>query len=146
MLLAILQKVDVALGTNYYENTVRAKANINTILISTAQILLNHVAVLCIDEIRNLIKHRAGMQLVSMLTELLNESGISIVFVGTPEIQPFFEGVDYLARRTLGLSYGKCEYNEYFREFCMKLWKFQYVCNRAEITDGIINWLGLCKR
>lgn len=141
MLLAILQKVDVALGTNYYENTVRAKANINTMLISTAQILLNHVAVLCIDEIQNLIKHRAGMQLVSMLTELLNESGISIVFVGTPEIQPFFEGVDYLARRTLGLSYGKCEYNEYFREFCSKLWKFQYVSNRTEITDGIINWL-----
>lgn len=141
MLLAILQKVDVALDTNYYENTVRAKANINTMLISTAQILLNHVAVLCIDEIQNLIKHRAGMQLVSMLTELLNESGISIVFVGTPEIQPFFEGVDYLARRTLGLSYGKCEYNEYFREFCSKLWKFQYVSNRTEITDGIINWL-----
>lgn len=141
MLLAILQKVDVALGTNYYENTVRAKANINTMLISTAQILLNHVAVLCIDEIQNLIKHRAGMQLVSMLTELLNESGISIVFVGTPEIQPFFEGVDYLARRTLGLSYGKCEYNEYFREFCLKLWEFHYVSNRTEITDGIINWL-----
>lgn len=141
MLLAILQKVDVALGTNYYKNTVRAKANINTMLISTAQILLNHVGVLCIDEIQNLIKHRAGMQLVSMLTELLNESGISIVFVGTPEIQPFFEGVDYLARRTLGLSYGKCEYNEYFREFCIKLWKFQYVSNSTEITDGIINWL-----
>lgn len=141
MLLAILQKVDVALGTNYYENTVRAKANINTMLISTAQILLNHVAVLCIDEIQNLIKHRAGMQLVSMLTELLNESGISIVFVGTPEIQPFFEGVDYLARRTLGLTYGKCEYNDYFREFCMKLWEFQYVSNRTEITDGIVNWL-----
>ena len=141
MLLAILQKVDMALGTNYYKNTVRAKANINTMLISTAQILLNHVGVLCIDEIQNLIKHRAGMQLVSMLTELLNESGISIVFVGTPEIQPFFEGVDYLARRTLGLSYGKCEYNGYFKKFCNTLWKFQYVKNRIEITEGIVNWL-----
>ena len=141
MLLAILQKVDNALGTNYYESTVRAKSNINTMLISTAQILLNHVAVLCIDEIQNLIKHRAGMQLVSMLTELLNESGISIVFVGTPEIQPFFESVDYLARRTLGLTYGKCEYNDYFREFCTRLWKFQYVRHKTEITDSIINWL-----
>ena len=141
MLLAILQKVDMALGTNYYKNTVRAKANINTMLISTAQILLNHVGVLCIDEIQNLIKHRAGMQLVSMLTELLNESGISIVFVGTPEIQPFFEGVDYLARSTLGLSYGKYEYNGYFKKFCNTLWKFQYVKNRIEITEGIVNWL-----
>lgn len=141
MLLAILQKVDNALGTSFYENMVRAKANINTMLISTAQVLLNHVAVVCIDEIQNLIKHRAGMQLVSMLTELLNESGISIVFVGTPEIKPFFESVDYLARRTLGLTYGKCEYNGYFKKFCNTLWKFQYVKNRTEITEGIVNWL-----
>ena len=141
MLLAILQKVDNALGTAYYENMVRAKANINTMLISTAQVLLNHVAVVCIDEIQNLIKHRAGMQLVSMLTELLNESGISIVFVGTPEIKPFFESVDYLARRTLGLTYGKYEYNEYFKKFCNTLWEFQYVSNRTEITEGITNWL-----
>ncbi len=140
MLLAILQKVDNALGTAYYENIVRAKANINTMLISAAQVLLNHVAVLCIDEIQNLIKHRAGMQLVSMLTELLNESGISIVFVSIPEIKPFFESVDYLARRTLGLTYGKCEYNAYFKKFCTTLWKFQYVKNRAEITEGILNW------
>lgn len=141
MLLAILQKVDNALGTSYYENTVRAKANINTMLISTAQILLNHVAVVCIDEIQNLIKHRAGMQLVSMLTELLNESGISIVFIGTPEIEPFFESVDYLARRTLGLHYGKCSYDDYFREFCKELWEFQYVRNKTEISDAIIHWL-----
>ena len=141
MLLAILQKVDQALGTSYYENTVRAKANINTMLISTAQILLNHVSVVCIDEIQNLIKHRAGMQLVSMLTELLNESGISIVFIGTPEIEPFFESVDYLARRTLGLHYDKCSYDNYFRNFCNELWKFQYVRNKTEISDSIIHWL-----
>ena len=141
MLLGILQKVDMALGTNYYENTVRAKANINTMLISTAQILLNHVAVLCIDEIQNLIKHRAGMQLVSMLTELLNESGISIVFVGTPEIEPFFESVDYLARRTLGLHYDRCSYDAYFREFCTQLWEFQYVQKKQEISDDVIYWL-----
>ena len=110
-------------------------------LISTAQVLLNHVAVLCIDEIQNLIKHRAGMQLVSMLTELLNESGISIVFVGTPEIKPFFESEDYLARRTLGLSYSKCEYNAYFKRFCNILWKFQYVKQYEELTEPVTNWL-----
>ncbi len=141
MLLAILQKVDNALGTAYYENMIRAKANINTMLISTAQVLLNHVAVVCIDEIQNLIKHRAGMQLVSMLTELLNESGISIVFIGTPEIKPFFESVDYLARRTLGLTYGKCEYNAYFKRFCNSLWKFQYVKQYAELMEPVVNWL-----
>lgn len=141
MLLSILKRIDTSLGTSYYEKMVKAKANINTMLISTAQVLLNHVAVLCIDEIQNLIKHRAGMQLVSMLTELLNESGISIVFVGTPEIKPFFESEDYLARRTLGLSYSKCEYNAYFKRFCNTLWKFQYVKQYEELTESVTNWL-----
>lgn len=141
MLLSILKRIDTSLGTSYYEKMVKAKANINTMLISTAQVLLNHVAVLCIDEIQNLIKHRAGMQLVSMLTELLNESGISIVFVGTPEIKPFFESEDYLARRTLGLSYSKCEYNAYFKRFCNTLWKFQYVKQYEELTEPVTNWL-----
>ena len=141
MLLSILKRIDTSLGTSYYEKMVKAKANINTMLISTAQVLLNHVAVLCIDEIQNLIKHRAGMQLVSMLTELLNESGISIVFVGTPEIKPFFESEDYLARRTLGLSYSKCGYNAYFKRFCNTLWKFQYVKQYEELTEPVTNWL-----
>lgn len=141
MLLSILKRIDTSLGTSYYEKMVKAKANINTMLISTAQVLLNHVAVLCIDEIQNLIKHRAGMQLVSMLTELLNESGISIVFVGTPEIKPFFESEDYLARRTLGLSYSKCEYNAYFKRFCNILWRFQYVKQYEELTEPVTNWL-----
>lgn len=141
MLFSILKRIDTSLGTSYYEKMVKAKANINTMLISTAQVLLNHVAVLCIDEIQNLIKHRAGMQLVSMLTELLNESGISIVFVGTPEIKPFFESEDYLARRTLGLSYSKCEYNAYFKRFCNTLWKFQYVKQYEELTEPVTNWL-----
>lgn len=141
MLFSILKRIDTSLGTSYYEKMVKAKANINTMLISTAQVLLNHVAVLCIDEIQNLIKHRAGMQLVSMLTELLNESGISIVFVGTPEIKPFFESEDYLARRTLGLSYSKCEYNAYFKRFCNTLWKFQYAKQYEELTESVTNWL-----
>ena len=141
LLFSILQKLDSAFGTSYYDNMVRAKANINTMLISTAQNLLNHVAVLCIDEVQNLIKHRAGMQLCSMLTELLNESSISIIFIGTPEIQPFFESVDYLARRTIGIKYERCYYDDYFRNFCRHLWKYQYVQKKTEISEVIIHWL-----
>lgn len=39
MLLAILQKIDIALGTSYYDMTVKSKANINTMIISTAQMV-----------------------------------------------------------------------------------------------------------
>lgn len=141
LLLAIVKKIDDKIGTTYYEMMVKSRATTNTLIVSASKILLNHVALLIIDEIQNLIKHKAGIQLVSMLTQLLNESGISICFVGTHEVEPFFESVDYLARRTLGLIYNRCEYNDYFREFCIMLWKYQYVKNRTNISDTIIHWL-----
>lgn len=141
MLLAILQKVDSALGTRYYDNMIRSKANISTLLIATSQTLLSHCAILCIDEVQNLIQHRNGMQLCSMLTELLNESGICIVFVSTPEARSFFEGVDYLARRTVGIQYERCGYDDYFRDFCRQLWKYQYIRHKSDISEVIIHWL-----
>lgn len=141
MLLAIVKKIDDKIGTAYYEMMIKSRATTNTLIVSVSKILLNHVALLIIDEIQNLIKHKAGIQLVSMLTQLLNESGISICFVGTHEVEPFFESVDYLARRTLGLIYNRCECNDYFREFCTMLWKYQYVKNKTDISDTIIHWL-----
>lgn len=139
MLLAIVKKIDDKIGTTYYEMMIKSRATTNTMIVSASKILLNHVALLIIDEIQNLIKHKAGIQLVSMLTQLLNESGISICFVGTHEVEPFFESVDYLARRTLGLIYNRCEYNDYFREFCTILWKYQYVKKQTDISDTIIH-------
>lgn len=87
MLLAIVKKIDDKIGTTYYEMMIKSRATTNTLIVSVSKILLNHVALLIIDEIQNLIKHKAGIQLVSMLTQLLNESGISICFVGTHEVE-----------------------------------------------------------
>lgn len=141
MLLSICKKIDEAIGSSYYEMEVRARASTNVMIVSVAQVLLNHCAVLVIDEIQNLVKHRAGVQLVAMLTELLNESGISIIMVGTPEVESFFSGVDYLARRTIGLRYDKCAYDDYWYEFCYELWKYQYVTNQSELSDSILHYL-----
>lgn len=76
-----------------------------------------------------------------MLTQLINNSGISICMVGTPEASPFFENVDYLSRRALGLRYGNCEYNAYFREFCSLLFSYQYVENKSVISESITQWI-----
>ena len=81
------------------------------------------------------------MQLVSMLTQLLNESGISIVLVGTPEVESFFSEVDYLARRTIGLRYDKLPYDEQWIKLCQSLWKYQFISHKVELTDAIITYL-----
>jgi len=61
--------------------------------------------------------------------------------VGTPESSVFFEQAMQLARRSLGLRYDVMEYGFDFRKFCEILYSYQYVKNRTEITDAIIEWL-----
>ena len=46
-----------------------------------------------------------------------------------------------LASRALGLRYDVMEYGENFREFCETVFSYQYVKQKTEITDSIMEWL-----
>jgi hypothetical protein len=108
---------------------------------NVAQISLNHIGLLVVDEIQNVVNNRNGKTLVAMLTQLINSSGISICMVGTPECAQFFEQAMQLARRALGLYYGAVEYDQFFYDFCATLFRYQYVKNKTELSDAIAQWL-----
>ena len=108
---------------------------------SVSQVALNHIGLLVVDEIQNVCNSKNGKSLVGMLTQLINNSGISICMVGTPESAVFFEQAMQLARRSLGLRYDVMEYGEDFKTFCEVLYSYQYVRQRTEITDVITEWL-----
>lgn len=142
LLLEILRKTDEELGTNYYHHAVKFRTSTVDVLIGTVStIALNHIGLLVVDEIQNVANSKNGKSLVGMLTQLINNSGISICMVGTSESAVFFEQAMQLARRSLGLRYDTMEYNTDFRRFCGILFSYQYVKQRTEITDGIIEWL-----
>lgn len=82
-----------------------------------------------------------GDSLVGMLTQLINNSGISICMVGTPESTLFFEQAMPLARRSLGVQYGNMNYNSYFYNFCDALFSRQYVQQHSKMSDTIAEWL-----
>ena len=79
--------------------------------------------------------------LIGALTQLINNSGISICMVGTPDCTVFFEQAMPLARRSLGLQYNALDYDQYFCDLCCTLFRYQYVKQRTEITPGVIEWL-----
>lgn len=133
--------MDLALGSDYYKNALRTRDTVDMLIGNVSQLALNHIGVLVIDEIQNVYEHRYGSDLVAMLTQLINNSGISICMVGTPESVNFFEGKMQLARRSLGLCYGPVPYNKFFREFCATMFSYQYVKQKTEITDYIMEWL-----
>ena len=141
MLLEILRKCDELLETNYYENALK-KRNTTDILIGiVSQVALQHIGLLVIDEIQNCVASKNGRGLVAMLTQLINSSGISIGLVGTLETIPLFESAFHLARRSLGLQYDTLDNDDYFYMICKVLLKYQYVQNKTEISQNILEWL-----
>lgn len=141
LLLEILRKVDEMIDSKYYQNALRARTTTDMLIGSVSQVALNHIGLLVVDEIQNVCNSKNGKSLVGMLTQLINNSGISICMVGTPESAVFFEQAMQLARRSLGLRYDVMEYGENFREFCETVFYYQYVKQRTEITDVIMEWL-----
>lgn len=141
LLFEILRKTDEILGSNYYQYALRSRATTDMLIGSVAQVSLNHVGMLVVDEIQNVANSKNGKSLIGALTQLINNSGISICMVGTPESAVFFEQAMQLARRSVGLKYTTMNYDEYFEGFCKILFQYQYTKQRTEITPVIIEWL-----
>lgn len=141
MLFEILRKVDETLGSNYYQYALKARATTDMLIGSVAQVALNHIGILVVDEIQNVVNSKNGKSLIGALTQLINNSGISICMVGTPESTVFFESAMQLARRSVGLQYTTMNYDEYFQSFCKALFQYQYTKLQTEINESITEWL-----
>ena len=138
LLLEIIHKVDEILETSY---TPKTTPTLDALIGMVGQICLNHVGLLIIDEIQNIVSHRAGSSLIKCITELTNIAGISICMVGTPACEPFFSNEVYLARRTIGLKYTAMDYDDEFKYFCRVLWEYQPLLEKTEITEIYYEWL-----
>lgn len=144
MLVEILRKVDEAIGSNYYNSSIfRKSLTIDMLIGCVSQACLNHIGLLVVDEIQNVVNHKSGQSLISMLTQLINNSNISMCLVGTKASVEFFERVNYLSRRTMGLQFGPMEYGDEFKAFCDEVFKYQYVREKCVLDEGLYNWLYL---
>ena len=127
LLLEILRKVDEELGTDHYIHAIKSRASTTDMLIgAVSSIVLNNIGMLVVDEIQNVVNSKNGKSLIGALTQLINNSGISICMVGTPESTVFFEQAMQLARRSVGLQYTTMKYDEYFQSFCKIIFKYQF--------------------
>lgn len=141
LLLEILRKVDEIIDTKYCSNALRARATTDMLIGSVSQVALNHIGMLVVDEIQNVVNSKNGKILIGSLTQLINNSGISICMVGTPECKSFFGQAMQLARRSMGLNYGAMSYDDDFYNLCKTLWSYNYVQNDTEFTEATCAWL-----
>ena len=141
LLLEVMRKVDEVLDSRYYQNAVRARATTDMLIGSVSQVALHHIGMLVVDEIQNVANSKNGKSLIGALTQLINNSGIAICMVGTPDSISFFQSAMQLARRSVGLQYNAMSYDGYFQNFCKLLFQYQYVKMPVEMTAGILEWL-----
>ena len=141
LLLEILRKTDELLHSRYYETALRSRSTTDMLIGSVSQVALQHIGLLIIDEIQNIVNNKSGKILIGTLTQLINNSGISICLVGTPESALFFEKEAMLARRSLGLNYEPMEYSDEFQKFCEIILAYSYVQQPTIVDESTLMWL-----
>ena len=141
LLLEVLRKADEVLGTRYHENAIRSHSTTDMLIGTVSQIALNHIGLLIVDEIQNVVNSKNGRNIVGALTQLINNSGVSVAMVGTPECTLFFEQAFMLARRSLGLNYSSMEYSDEFKNFCRIILQYCYVNESVVVNEELFLWL-----
>lgn len=141
LLFEILRKADELLNSNYYTNALKSHPTVDMLIGIVSQVALNHIGLLIVDEIQNVVNSKNGKTVIGTLTQLINNSGVSISMVGTPESTIFFEQAMMLARRSLGLNYSAMQYGEEFRGFCKTLLNYVYVKEKVNANEALFMWL-----
>ena len=140
LLYSILQSVDEILGTSYFVSNKHLTTTIDVLLSAVSNVLINHVALLIIDECERVANDsKKGEVLMNYLTQLVNQSNISICFVGNESCNSYFQNKEYLARRTTGISIHKMNYDDGFYFFVKKLFEYQYVLKKVELNSEFVN-------
>ena len=136
LLYQILKEVDHTIGTDFFTVNRHKTTTIDILLSAVSNVLINHVAVLVIDEIERVANEsKNGETLINYLTQLVNQSNISICFIGNESANRYFEKREYLGRRTIGLSITKMNYDEFFYSFVKTLFNYQYTLKKVEFDS-----------
>lgn len=141
LLLEVLRKVDETIESSYYQYALKSRATTDNLIGSVSQVTLNHIGILVIDEIQNIVNSKNGKRFITMLLQLINNSGISLCLIGVPDCIPFFEQTFQLSRRLVGLKYGTMPFDAYFESFCKVVFGYQYVKEKSQITPAITEFL-----
>ena len=91
LLLSIMHKIDTILGTSYFRKENPRFLTTDFLMNSVSSVLINHVGVLVIDEIERVANDsRRGETLINYLTQLVNQTNVSVVFVGDKSSDKYF--------------------------------------------------------
>lgn len=146
MCIAVFAELDRLLGTEYSQGSGWQTYTMDTIIIKLSQLCItHHIGIIVIDEIQNVLfsrnKRMADSGLIRTIVQLMNDTGVCVMLVGTPEARPLLDNAPHLARRTRGLYLPALEYGEEFAGLLAVLWKYLCVKRARPLTGPVAQTL-----
>jgi type II secretory pathway predicted ATPase ExeA len=140
LLILILQELDRLNGTNDAAEALASKDAIATARIKIgSRFKSTFVGLLVIDEIQNLSFGDSRQQTLFMqfVLNVIDQTGVPILFCGNPEILSVFGRTLKLARRSESHGLIKVDgLNDVeWRIFVNQIWKLQWIKNKSKLTD-----------
>ncbi|MRI31376.1 ATP-binding protein [Endozoicomonas sp. OPT23] len=139
---AILSAMDSALES---EETKPQKTLDALLTQIERKIRSSFVGVIVIDEMQNVSITNAGgyKKLLAFLLNLINRSGVPIVFCGNPEMIPIFKRKFKIARRLEAGGYIQMEAMEpsVWKLFMRSMWKYQWTNIVTPLSEGLMDKL-----
>lgn len=126
--LQILHELDGALGGDYSDERRLRGVNMDMMICKIAQLCMRfNVGIIVIDEIQNILRMNekavaSKESFINFMVELSNKTGVSIVSVGTPEVERFFTLRKHLERRTRGPRIAAPTYDSTYQFVLEKMW------------------------
>ncbi len=146
----IMAEIESALADEYGTKIIphRSSTTLDLLILNISQMCISyHVGVIVIDEIQNIIpksnrKRKSTAfpseeMLIRFLVQLMNNTGVCIALVGTPEAENNFQRHAHLSRRTRGLRLDALSYGKNFNTLLNCLWQYQYTVQTSELTESI---------
>lgn len=138
LLFSILEKIDKTIGTDYFHINKHKSITTDYLMIVVSVVLINHVGVLIIDEVERVANNSVkGTTLINYLTQLVNQTNISICFIGNESCNSYFSLKEYLGRRTVGLNLERLNYDDEFFSFLKKLFEYQYTVEKVKFSSAL---------
>ena len=139
------QKIDLLIGTNYYEKYGKTSMSISSMVTRMGQLSRLHcVGALIIDEIQHLlsVKGEASEKMMNFFVTLVNEIGIPVMMIGTMKAKSILQRDFRQARRGSGqgdMVWQQMEQGDDWEVLMASLWDYQWTKEYVELNDYLQN-------
>ncbi|MGE7694965.1 ATP-binding protein [Lysinibacillus sp. NPDC094177] len=139
------QKVDLLIGTNYFEKYGKRTNSVSSMVTRMGQVARIHsVGALIIDEIQHLLSATgaASEMMMNFFVTLVNEIGVPVMFIGTMKAKALLQKDFRQARRSSGqgdMVWQQMKQDDDWEVLITSMWDYQWTKEYTELTKELLN-------